>query len=142
MDVNLAGRTAIITGASKGIGLAVATRFAASGAEVAIIARGREALDNAVKIIAESGRARVAAIQADVAGAAALPPLPALPGPDAQPGEAARQLATRLVEICSTAISTAQSNRPELRCAFPQLGSMAGYAVTCTADSTTIEIAG
>jgi 3-oxoacyl-[acyl-carrier protein] reductase len=67
MDVNLAGRTAIITGASKGIGLAVATRFAASGAEVAIIARGREALDNAVKIIAESGRSRIAAIQADVA---------------------------------------------------------------------------
>jgi regulator of RNase E activity RraA len=25
----------------------------------------------------------------------------------------------------------------ELRCAFPQLGSMLGYAVTCTADSTT-----
>jgi 3-oxoacyl-[acyl-carrier protein] reductase len=72
VDVNLAGRTAIITGASKGIGLAVATRFAASGAEVAIIARGREALDNAVKIIAESGRARVAAIQADVAVAADL----------------------------------------------------------------------
>jgi NAD(P)-dependent dehydrogenase (short-subunit alcohol dehydrogenase family) len=72
MDVNLAGRTAIITGASKGIGLAVATRFAASGAEVAIIARGREALDNAVKIIAESGRARVTAIQADVAVAADL----------------------------------------------------------------------
>jgi 3-oxoacyl-[acyl-carrier protein] reductase len=72
MDVNLAGRTAIITGASKGIGLAVATRFAASGAEVAIIARGREALDNAVKIIAESGRSRVAAIQADVVVAADL----------------------------------------------------------------------
>lgn len=72
MDVNLAGRTAIITGASKGIGLAVATRFAASGAEVAIIARGREALDNAVKIIAKRGGARVAAIQADVAVAADL----------------------------------------------------------------------
>ena len=72
MDVNLAGRTAIITGASKGIGLAVATRFAASGAEVAIIARGREALDNAVKMIAKSGHARVAAIQADVAVAADL----------------------------------------------------------------------
>jgi 3-oxoacyl-[acyl-carrier protein] reductase len=43
MDVNLAGRTAIITGASKGIGLAVATRFAASGAEVAIIARAGSA---------------------------------------------------------------------------------------------------
>ena len=72
MDINLAGRTAIITGASKGIGLAVATRFAASGAEVAIIARGREALDNAVKIIAKSGRPRIAAIQADVAAAADL----------------------------------------------------------------------
>jgi len=72
MDINLAGRTAIITGASKGIGLAVATRFAASGAEVAIIARGRDALDNAVKIIAKSGRPRIAAIQADVAAAADL----------------------------------------------------------------------
>jgi 3-oxoacyl-[acyl-carrier protein] reductase len=72
MDINLAGRTAIITGASKGIGLAVATRFAASGAEVAIIARGREALDNAVKIIAKSGRPRIAAIHADVAAAADL----------------------------------------------------------------------
>jgi 3-oxoacyl-[acyl-carrier protein] reductase len=72
MDINLAGRTAIITGASKGIGLVVATRFAASGAEVAIIARGREALDNAVKIIAKSGRPRIAAIQADVAAAADL----------------------------------------------------------------------
>ena len=49
MDVSLAGRTAVITGASKGIGLAIATRFAASGADVAIIARGREALDDAVK---------------------------------------------------------------------------------------------
>lgn len=40
---------AVITGGSKGIGLAIATRFAASGAEVAIVARGREALDDAVK---------------------------------------------------------------------------------------------
>src|ERR671935_493373 len=72
MQIDLFGRAAIITGASKGIGLAVATRFAASGADVAIIARGREALDHAVKIIATSGRARVAAIQADVALAADL----------------------------------------------------------------------
>jgi 3-oxoacyl-[acyl-carrier protein] reductase len=70
MDVSLAGRTAVITGASKGIGLAIATRFAASGAEVAVIARGREALDEAVKAIQTSGRARVAAVQGDVAIAA------------------------------------------------------------------------
>src|SRR5262249_35240787 len=72
MDVNLAGRTAVITGGSKGIGLAVATRFAACGAEVAIIARGRQALDAAVKVIAQSGGARVAAAQADVAITAEL----------------------------------------------------------------------
>jgi len=69
MDVSLAGRTAVITGASKGIGLAIAKRFAASGAEVAIIARGREALDDAVKAIKANGR-RVVGIQGDVAVAA------------------------------------------------------------------------
>jgi len=41
---DLSGRTAVVTGGSKGIGLAVATRFAASGADVAIVARGRETL--------------------------------------------------------------------------------------------------
>ena len=44
MNIDLAGRAAVVTGGSKGIGFAVATRFAASGADVAIVARGREAL--------------------------------------------------------------------------------------------------
>jgi NAD(P)-dependent dehydrogenase (short-subunit alcohol dehydrogenase family) len=69
MDISLAGRSAVITGASKGIGFAIATRFAASGADVAIIARGREALDAAVKAVGSSGR-RVVGIQCDVAVAA------------------------------------------------------------------------
>src|SRR5262249_10402282 len=56
-------------GASKGIGFAIATRFANSGADVAIIARGREALDAAVKSVGASGR-RVVGVQADVAVAA------------------------------------------------------------------------
>jgi 3-oxoacyl-[acyl-carrier protein] reductase len=68
MDISLAGRTAVITGASKGIGLAIASRFAASGADVAIVARGREALDTAVKTIAARSRGRVVAVQGDVAG--------------------------------------------------------------------------
>src|SRR5215468_10989602 len=67
MDVSLAGRTAVVTGGSKGIGLAIATRFAASGADVAIVARGREALDEAAKAIGASGGGRVHAIQGDVA---------------------------------------------------------------------------
>jgi NAD(P)-dependent dehydrogenase (short-subunit alcohol dehydrogenase family) len=69
MEISLAGRTAFVTGGSKGIGLAIATRFAASGADVAIIARGRETLDAAVKAIAAPGR-RVIGVQGDVAVAA------------------------------------------------------------------------
>jgi NAD(P)-dependent dehydrogenase (short-subunit alcohol dehydrogenase family) len=70
MEVSLAGRTAVITGGSKGIGLAIATRFAASGADVAIIARGRGALDEAVKSIGAGAKGRVAAIAGDVGVAA------------------------------------------------------------------------
>ena len=70
MEISLAGRNAIVTGGSKGVGLAVATRFAASGANVAIVARGREALDQAVKTIGATARGRVVAAQADVSVAA------------------------------------------------------------------------
>jgi NAD(P)-dependent dehydrogenase (short-subunit alcohol dehydrogenase family) len=70
MEISLVGRAAIVTGGSKGIGLAVATRFAASGADVAIIARGREALDQAIRTIGTAAKGRVAAIQGDVAVAA------------------------------------------------------------------------
>src|SRR5712691_2443231 len=54
MEISLTGRSAI------------ATRFAASGADVAIVARGREALDAAVKAIGSGGR-RVVGLQGDVA---------------------------------------------------------------------------
>jgi 3-oxoacyl-[acyl-carrier protein] reductase len=67
MNIDLSGRAAIVTGGSKGIGLGVATRFAASGADVAIIARGREALDQAVTTIGASARGRVVPLQGDVA---------------------------------------------------------------------------
>ena len=70
MDISLAGRSALVTGGSKGIGLAIATRFAASGADVAIVARGREALDQAAKTIGATARARVVTAQGDVAKAA------------------------------------------------------------------------
>ena len=66
MEISLTGRSAIVTGGSKGIGFAIATRFAASGADVAIVARGREALDAAVKVIGAGGR-RVVGLQGDVA---------------------------------------------------------------------------
>ncbi len=70
MEISLTGRAAIVTGASKGIGLAIATRFAASGADVAIAARGPEALDEAVATLGSRGGGRVIGIQGDVAVAA------------------------------------------------------------------------
>ena len=69
MEVSLAGRSAIITGGSKGIGLAMATQFAASGADVAMVARGREALDEAVAAVRAKAQVKVVGIAANVADA-------------------------------------------------------------------------
>jgi len=66
MNIDLANRSAIVTGGSKGIGYAIATRFAASGANVMVAARGRETLDAAVKAIGAGAKGRVAGVQGDV----------------------------------------------------------------------------
>src|ERR1700685_1460001 len=66
MEISLSGRTAIVTGGSKGIGFAVATRFAASAANVAIVARTGEALKEAVAAIRKSSPTGVIGVQADV----------------------------------------------------------------------------
>ena len=66
MEISLAGRAAIVTGGSKGIGFAVATRFAASGADVAIVARSEGPLKEAVEAIRKSTQTRVIGVQADV----------------------------------------------------------------------------
>ncbi len=47
-SARLAGRTALVTGASRGIGLGIAHRLVAEGARVVITARHQEALDAAV----------------------------------------------------------------------------------------------
>ena len=63
MDLGLAGRSVIVTGASRGIGLAIAEAFAAEGARLTLCARGAEAL--------EAACARLRAAGADVRGVAA-----------------------------------------------------------------------
>jgi 3-oxoacyl-[acyl-carrier protein] reductase len=70
MLVELTGRVAVITGASKGLGLAMATEFAASGADVAILARRPNILEEAKAQIEKTACGRVAAIPCDVAQAA------------------------------------------------------------------------
>lgn len=66
MQISLDGRTAIITGGSKGLGMAMATRFAASGANVAILARDHASLEAARETIAQTAKAEVRAICCDV----------------------------------------------------------------------------
>ena len=69
MEVRLDGRTAIITGASKGLGLAMAKEFAASGANVAILARNRDSLAEAQAIASEGASGKVATFSCDVSKA-------------------------------------------------------------------------
>ncbi|MEF2975992.1 SDR family NAD(P)-dependent oxidoreductase [Subtercola sp. YIM 133946] len=64
MDLDLRGRRAIVSGGSKGIGLAIAEALAAEGAQVAISARGDEVEETAARIAAESG-SRVIGVRAD-----------------------------------------------------------------------------
>ncbi len=58
MDLELTDRRAVVTGASRGIGLAVARALAAEGAQVALVARDAEALQRAAAQL--SGRAVIA----------------------------------------------------------------------------------
>lgn len=60
MDLGLNGRTAIVCGASQGMGLAIAEAFAAEGMNVAMFARRRETLE------AEADRIGGLAVQGDV----------------------------------------------------------------------------
>jgi 3-oxoacyl-[acyl-carrier protein] reductase len=67
MELGLAGRTAVITGASEGIGRAIAHGLAAEGAHVALLARSPERLDLVAAELSEvSGASQVVAIPTDV----------------------------------------------------------------------------
>ncbi len=70
MQIDLNGRGALITGGSKGLGLAIARAFAGAGGHVAIVARNAEQLAAAeAEIRAAAPGAKVVAIPADIATA-------------------------------------------------------------------------
>ena len=64
-------RTVVVTGASAGVGRAIATLFGSEGWQVGLIARGREGLESARAEIEDAG-GRALAIEADVSDAEAL----------------------------------------------------------------------
>jgi 3-oxoacyl-[acyl-carrier protein] reductase len=65
MDLELAGRRALVTGGSQGIGLAVARALVAEGAAVALCARGELGVARAVADLTAAG-GRAVGIRADV----------------------------------------------------------------------------
>lgn len=67
MDLNLRGKTAVLTGASVGIGLAVAEAFAAEGVNLVLAARQRERLDAAAADITARHGVRTVPVACDVA---------------------------------------------------------------------------
>lgn len=71
MDLELAGKGVIVTGASRGIGRAIADAFAAEGARLAICARGPEGLRKAASELEARG-AKVHAEACDVGDAERL----------------------------------------------------------------------
>lgn len=67
MDLGLTGRVALVTGASRGLGLYIARALAAEGAHVALVARGADALTTAADDIAAAHGVRAEAIPGDIA---------------------------------------------------------------------------
>jgi 2-dehydro-3-deoxy-L-rhamnonate dehydrogenase (NAD+) len=61
-DIDLSGRTAVVTGGAHGIGRAIVDRFLASGARVAIWDRDRDAADKAVTELGASNRSAAFAV--------------------------------------------------------------------------------
>ena len=74
MDLGLTGKVALITGSSRGLGLATATALAAEGCHVCICARGREALSAAAAEVQRTaqGPDAVVGVEADVSTASGI----------------------------------------------------------------------
>lgn len=65
MDLELEGKTAIVTGGSRGIGKAIARELALSGCDVVICARNAEALSLTARELSEETGRKVVGIPAD-----------------------------------------------------------------------------
>ena len=66
MDLKLAGRAALVTGASIGIGRGIAKALAAEGVKLAVVARRRDLLETLAEEIGAAGGARPALIERDM----------------------------------------------------------------------------
>jgi 3-oxoacyl-[acyl-carrier protein] reductase len=72
MDLGFVGSKAVVTGGSKGMGLAIAQTLAAEGASVAVMARSQVALDSAVNSLRAAGAPDAVGISVDMADAESI----------------------------------------------------------------------
>lgn len=68
----LTGKTAIVTGASSGIGKSTAKQLAEAGANVVLVARRLDKLEAVVEQIVQAGKGKALAVQADVSDREAI----------------------------------------------------------------------
>lgn len=144
-----AGRTAIVTGASRGLGLALATELARSGWDLVVDSRTRADLDEAARRIEEAGTGRVLAIVGDVVNAghaahlveaatgigdlALLVNNASFLGPSPQP-----RLADYPLDLLHTVLTTNLIAPLRLvQLALPHLRRTAGTVVNITSDAAT-----
>jgi short-subunit dehydrogenase len=66
MDLQMNGKTALVTGGSAGVGKAIAFALAREGVDVAICARRKEPLEAAASQIARETNRKIVAIPADL----------------------------------------------------------------------------
>jgi 3-oxoacyl-[acyl-carrier protein] reductase len=72
MDLGLTGKVAMVGGASKGLGFAVARALAAEGAQVSIASRDRAAIDRAAAQIKQETGATVIGVAGDLSSAGVI----------------------------------------------------------------------
>src|SRR5689334_21981324 len=66
MDLGLRGKAALVCASSKGLGRGCASALAAEGADLVLVARGRDALEATARALRETTGVKVVAIAADI----------------------------------------------------------------------------
>jgi NAD(P)-dependent dehydrogenase (short-subunit alcohol dehydrogenase family) len=78
MDLNLSGRNVLVTGGSKGIGLAIAKGFAAEGCNLTLVARSQPELDAAAQALRDESHVQVQTFALDLTNVDAINKIGAL----------------------------------------------------------------